>query len=387
MLQKLSKQKSAPKLWTKVREKKVPSLTKERKGKGFHWLDMILDMEKNAIEEAMGNRIKVYDLSKTLPEKLHKRVARVVPVIPREKDLFERDLKDEIVEKVEKPKAPKFTDIVKKKAFHDLPKPPGLEDIITKMRLIRIEPTFDEKRYGRRKIKNWQSGYLGKTQRERVIWNTKLYDLETNIMEKSLYDQAEHLMDETAENFCLWLNTLGRDRENDITKEYLRSLFSIEENEKLLKSIQQDPKKPKTIKDALQGAKLLKISEVVKMQTSAKGWKKKSAPPQDIKVAFGRTLPAYLRHFKQEDIEDLVIEQAFPLELRTRQVLFEGIGNLRSTQALIKYYLKNPHLKRPQYLVDNGFFEKAEKEALIEEKDMALYKLLDEKKPAIRIRK
>lgn len=48
---------------------------------------------------------------------------------------------------------------------------------------------------------------------------------------------------------------------------------------------------------------------------------------------------------------------SIPTELTSGTVLFEGIEELITTKAFVRYLLKNPHVRRPQFLIDSGAFE------------------------------
>lgn len=43
--------------------------------------------------------------------------------------------------------------------------------------------------------RNWCTSFVCKARKERVKWDTKIYDLQRSIWEKSLDEQAEQLMD------------------------------------------------------------------------------------------------------------------------------------------------------------------------------------------------
>lgn len=43
--------------------------------------------------------------------------------------------------------------------------------------------------------RNWSCSYVCKQRKERVKWDSKIYDLERSIWEKTLDEQAEQLMD------------------------------------------------------------------------------------------------------------------------------------------------------------------------------------------------
>lgn len=48
---------------------------------------------------------------------------------------------------------------------------------------------------------------------------------------------------------------------------------------------------------------------------------------------------------------------SIPTELTSGAVIFEGIDELITTKAFVRYLLKNPHIRRPKFLIDSGAFE------------------------------
>lgn len=73
------------------------------------------------------------------------------------------------------------------------------------------------------------------------------------------------------------------------------------------------------------------------------------------KVAFGRTISTKSMKCLPSKIEESY-ESYFPEELRTGELIFSGICNLKVIRNLIKYYMEHEDLKRPEYLIKNGYF-------------------------------
>lgn len=80
------------------------------------------------------------------------------------------------------------------------------------------------------------------------------------------------------------------------------------------------------------------------------------APQKPLLSAFGRTVPLKERPWVKRS-GDKVIETVYPNDLLTREKIFKGITHLRSTTALIDFYLNNPKLPRPLYLLQSGDFQ------------------------------
>lgn len=60
--------------------------------------------------------------------------------------------------------------------------------------VLNIDKPLEHKAKAKKKH-NWYCSYICKPRKQRVKWDSKIYDLECSIWEKSLDEQAEHLMD------------------------------------------------------------------------------------------------------------------------------------------------------------------------------------------------
>lgn len=65
-------------------------------GQKHFWKTSIDELEHESKEYAKQQKIKYQDLSTCLPEKLHTRVSKIIPVIPLEEDKFEEDKEVEL---------------------------------------------------------------------------------------------------------------------------------------------------------------------------------------------------------------------------------------------------------------------------------------------------
>ncbi|XP_067640746.1 uncharacterized protein [Eurosta solidaginis] len=220
---------------------------------------------------------------------------------------------------------------------------------------------------------NWTSDYICKPRRERVKWDTKIYNLEKSLAEKALDEQAEQLMDASAERFTEWLNSLSSNHESDISKAQLKALFSIEGGRKTLPSTQTEPKEIKAIAKAVEDK--LNSPEVAIELNYEHNFKEllNNVQKEAITVAFGRTVPYRDRPFSPLAREK-PIKTVFPDELLSGEKLFKGIGHLRSVKALIEFYRENTHLARPSYLEKSGLFKM--KEITTTKQEIPLYELL-----------
>lgn len=195
------------------------------------------------------------------------------------------------------------------------------------------------------------------------------------------------------------MNSLGSSNQSDITKEKLKSFFSIEGDRKLLASIITEPKEVKAIAKTVAdkwnlpevnshnsipffffvfNLYILDVFLHIQMALELKYEKYirdrlQKVPKTIIKVAFGRTVPMKDRPWLPSE-NDTLIRTAYPEELLTFEKLFKGITHLRSTRALIDFYKKTPVLHKPKYLVVNGHFK--DKEEAAARREVPLYERL-----------
>ncbi|KAH8295311.1 hypothetical protein KR018_009923 [Drosophila ironensis] len=204
---------------------------------------------------------------------------------------------------------------------------------------------------------SWYAKFLCAPRDRRVCWQTRVEHPGQNFSLVTLDEQAENLMDASAERFVEWLNSFGT-VESNLTPEKVKNLFSIKGDRTLLASVKTDPKEVNAI-----------------AQTVADKWNKPNMAielkyekhindhaarvnQKPILSAFGRTVPLKDRPWLKRS-GDMAIKTVYPEELLTREKIFKGITHLRSTTALIDFYLANPSLERPQYLLQSGDFEES----------------------------
>uniref|UniRef100_A0A1B0AHU0 Uncharacterized protein n=1 Tax=Glossina pallidipes TaxID=7398 RepID=A0A1B0AHU0_GLOPL len=335
--------------------------------KNSFWTKVVSNIERDAYERTLNDRIKNYDFSLTLPVTLRNRVAKILQY---EYDEFDRNVfiaessvdtpisfgEDE-AEADDGIKKKKTIDLFNESTCSEIER---MEHEFLVFDLVMDKP-LEHKAKQKRK-KNWCSMYICKPRKERVRWDSKIYELEGTVWEKTLDEQAEQLMDASAERFTEWLNSLGSSNQSDITKEKLKSFFSIEGDRKLLASIITEPKEVKAIaKTVADKWNLPEMALELKYEKYIKDRLQKVATTI-IKVAFGRTVPMKDRPWLPSE-NDTLIRTAYPQELLTFEKLFKGITHLRSTRALIDFYKKTPVLEKPQYLVVNGHFKDKEEAA------------------------
>uniref|UniRef100_A0A1A9WCH2 Uncharacterized protein n=1 Tax=Glossina brevipalpis TaxID=37001 RepID=A0A1A9WCH2_9MUSC len=347
--------------------------------KNSFWTKVVSDIEREAYERTLAERIRNYDFSLTLPNSLRKRVEKILEY---EYDEFDRNVF--IVESsVDTPISFGEDEVEVDDGFRKKKQTIEVFNESTCSEIERMEHeflTFDlvmdkpvEHKVKQKKKRNWCSTYICKPRKERVRWDSKIYELEGTVWEKTLDEQAEQLMDASAERFTEWLNSLGSGNQSYITKEKLKSFFSIEGDRKLLASIITEPKEVKAIaKTVADKWNLPEMALELKYEQYIRD-RFQNIPKSIIKVAFGRTVPMKDRPWLPSE-NDTLIRSAFPQELLTFEKLFKGITHLRSTRALVDFYKKTAVLERPQYLVVNGHFKGKQQAATTGE--VPLYELL-----------
>ncbi|XP_061392304.1 uncharacterized protein LOC133327783 [Musca vetustissima] len=334
--------------------------------KNSYWTRVVGEIEKKSMLKTRKEAIKKYDFSLTLPKSLKKRVAKILPYEFDEydKNVFieestveaplqlddEEDDDDEKEGEKEKRKVDfnESTCSEVERLEHEYPK-----------FVLNLEKPLEYKGKPKKK-NNWPSTFICKPRKKRVCWDSKIYDMECSIWEKSLDEQAEQLMDASAERFTTWINSLGSNRDSDISKEKLKALFSIEGERRLLASIITEPKEVKAIaKTVADKWNVPEMAIELKYENYIKN-RLKNVPKKIVTVAFGRTIPVKDRPWQPSEFDE-PIQTVFPDELLTMEKLFKGITHLRSTKLLVDFYKQQNELPRPHYLVKSGMFREKTK--------------------------
>ncbi|XP_005191645.1 uncharacterized protein LOC101901116 [Musca domestica] len=340
--------------------------------KNSYWTRVVGEIEKKSMLKTRKEAIKKYYFSLTLPKALRRRVAKILPYEFDEYDknvfieestveapmtLDEGDDEEEEEEKKEKKKPDDFNESTcseVERLEHEHPK-----------FVLNLEKPLEYKGKPKKKH-NWPSTFICKPRKKRVCWDSKIYDMECSIWEKSLDEQAEQLMDASAERFTTWINSLGSNRDSDISKEKLKALFSIEGERKLLASIVTEPKEVKAIaKTVADKWNVPEMAIELKYENYIKN-RLKNVPKKIITVAFGRTIPVKDRPWQPSEFDE-PIHTVFPDELLTMEKLFKGITHLRSTKLLVDFYKEQNELVRPYYLVKSGMFREKTKAQTVTE--------------------
>ncbi|KAM7348590.1 uncharacterized protein ACRADG_007864 [Cochliomyia hominivorax] len=339
--------------------------------KNSYWTRVVEDIERKARQQTRKDKIKKYDFSVTLPANLRKRVAKILP--------YEFDEYDKNVFITESEKEPSISfgdDEEEEKEITKKEKKPVEFNESTCSEIERLEHEHHEfvlnmdkpleHKVKTKKKRNWCSSYICKPRKERVRWDSKIYDLERSIWEKTLDEQAEQLMDASAERFTEWINSLGSNRDSDMSKEKLKALFSIEGDRKLLASILTEPKEVKAIaKTVADKWNLPEMAIELKYENYIRD-RLKHVPKKINTVAFGRTIPVKDRPWLPGDYDE-PIKTVYPEELLSLEKLFKGITHLRSTKELAEFYKKHPELEKPRYLVSAGLFKRKSKAQTVTE--------------------
>ncbi|XP_031634169.1 uncharacterized protein LOC116347630 [Contarinia nasturtii] len=212
---------------------------------------------------------------------------------------------------------------------------------------IFVEPRLEPKPLSQIKT-NWFDEFCRNTQKDRIIWESKLHEASRRFANKSMYEQVEDLMDISAEDFSECINKLADDEQHQISKEMIKKLFSIEiENDISNSLFVQKTHKPYVSEEI---AELFECPELAIERNIRKLMKqdKKSTKVSPKYHAFGRSLsPASKQIQKIKFTEPEPFN--FPEDIRSGENLFHGIDQLKSTKALINYFDEH-NLPKPKYL-------------------------------------
>lgn len=202
---------------------------------------------------------------------------------------------------------------------------------------------------------NWLCRFLCAPREQRVNWRTRVKRRGQKEHVLTLDEQAETLMDASAERFVEWLNAIGSG-DATMTPSKVKNLFSIKGDRTLLASVKTDPKEVNAIAKTV-ADKWNKPHMAIELKYEKHINDHATRPYQKPMLSsFGRTVPLRDRPWVKRS-GDTVIETVYPEELLSREKIFKGITHLRSTSALIDFYIANPSLPRPRYLLEGGDFE------------------------------
>ncbi|XP_023178307.1 uncharacterized protein LOC111604433 [Drosophila hydei] len=202
---------------------------------------------------------------------------------------------------------------------------------------------------------SWYAKFLCASREERVCWDSRVERSKAGDSAYTLDEQAENLMDASAERFIQWLNSIGT-MDTSMTPEKVKNLFSIKGDRTLLASVKTDPKEVNAIAQTVAdkwNKPHMAIELKYEKHINNHAMRETKKP---LLSAFGRTVPQKDRPWIKRS-GDKVIETVYPNDLLTREKIFKGITHLRSTTALIDFYLNNPKLARPLYLLEGGDFQ------------------------------
>ncbi|XP_037938845.1 uncharacterized protein LOC119671983 [Teleopsis dalmanni] len=335
--------------------------SKKKKGENL-MLKFANELEVLRDERVQEERIRNLDYSLTIPISLRKRVAEIIPY---EYDKFDRNAFADISKLIQKPcvdklqrgplhkKTKRAPSVFAESSCSEILK---LEAEEKKFRL-NIPPKPELFRKKKKKI-NWETEYLKKERRDRVKWNTKIYELDTKLEDLSLDVQAEIMMDAAAEKFIAWFNNIGSQRDI-MTVEKIKQLFAIEAERFFIQSIYIEPKEIKSI--AKNVAERWNMPELA-VETQFLQYledRKNYVPPNIPKVAFGRSRPLnelpWVQHKK-----DIPVKTCFSDLILSYRIVFAGITHLSTVKLLVDFYKLRPHLEVPEYLLKCGVFEEVE---------------------------
>ncbi|XP_037936128.1 uncharacterized protein LOC119670084 [Teleopsis dalmanni] len=340
-----------------------------------NWREFLDSIEKNCETAIKENHIKVLDYALTLPKKLRNRVSAIIPYKYKDFDkyaFFIEPIKKQVDSDDEAEEYSSDSDKRQKASFteSECSEVEFLEENHKGFTLVLETPQQVEETQSKQSV-NWQTTYLNQQRKDRIKWNTKIYDMEIPLLEKTLDEQAVELMDAAAERFCDWLNSIGTPNlETALTKENLKTLFAIEADKTFLATIQTNPKHIKALPKTVATKLNLPESTLEYKYNKAIKDRLEEIPEKYSAVAFGRTIPVSQRPWLPTTRRE-PITTTFPEDIASFSKLFKGINHLSTTQKLVDFYKERPHLEKPAYLVKIGEFER--QQGVVEREGIPLY--------------
>ncbi|XP_039494301.1 uncharacterized protein LOC120453601 [Drosophila santomea] len=351
-----------------------------------YWNAAIEDVEFSAACRFQP-RIPVIDYSLVLPPRLRERVKRIqnYDYSKSDEDIYIRDEMQEVrpedymsaesSEKSDEEDDHVLLEIGRKKVEEYFNESDHSDIVRMEHEFEKFDLKLDEPVGHTHRVvdkSSWYAKFLCAPRDKRVSWQSRVEHPGQNYSLVTLDEQAENLMDASAERFVEWLNSFGT-LESNLTPEKVKNLFSIKGDRTLLASVKTDPKEVNAIAQTVADkwnkphmAIELKYEKHINDQASRVNQK-------PLLSAFGRTVPLKDRPWLKRP-GDTAIKTVYPEDLLTREKIFKGITHLRSTTALIDFYLAHPELERPQYLLQSGDFEESSASESVAE--VPLYELL-----------
>lgn len=234
--------------------------------------------------------------------------------------------------------------------------------------VLRIDPPPEPRRPKASGITHWASKMIQQPRAERVRWPSKIYKSDRKTSHLGQFQQTAERMDWAAEDFTNWLEAFADDHEAiskpTVNKALIKQMFSITQAMDASNALVTIPTQRKVIPEAVaQSQSMPKRSvdyQVQQQLQQIKDQQHNSKRPKRQLHAFGRSFAKGDEppRVMDENIQPLVPN--FPLDIRTKRSVFQGIAHLRSTRIFVQFLEENPDIRRPTYLVDKNMFSGSE---------------------------
>lgn len=204
---------------------------------------------------------------------------------------------------------------------------------------------------------HWLSRMRDQCKHDRICWPSKIYRFDRMFSQRSLFDQAEQMMDWGADDFVTWLATIGDpDDVSTVSRDVVKQLFSIGAEGDASRALYVEPQLRKAIPHAMAGALgIPKMSLDYNVNRLLHSDERNKLRPSHRRVAFGRSKPsADCFESCADGIRPL--EPRFPASMRSKRAIFEGITHLRATGTLVEHLRDHREIRKPAYLVEQRMF-------------------------------
>lgn len=193
-------------------------------------------------------------------------------------------------------------------------------------------------------LMNWVSEYTNKLKKEKILWQTKLFQNSKETHEKRLFEQTEELIDIAAICFAIWLKQM--DEESNINKEFVKELFSIEIEGDASKALIIEPKELSFVPHEV--SKMLNLQEL-SIQCNVINILEKDSKLKMINL--GRNPSKATGDYRSNERCNIKDQMS---DIYSLKFVFQSILHLRATGALMKLLETNPDFPRAKYLLKNN---------------------------------
>lgn len=234
--------------------------------------------------------------------------------------------------------------------------------------VLHIDPPPEPRRPKASGTVHWASKRIQQKRAERVIWPSKIYKSDRLTSHLGQFQQTADRMDRAAEDFTNWLEAFADDHEAiskpTVNKALIKQMFSITQAMDASNALVTIPTQRKAISEAVaQSQSMPERSVDYQVQKQLHQIKDK------LRISNMPSRHAFGRSFSKGDVPPRGLDENikplvpnFPLDIRTKRSVFQGIEHLRSTRLFVQFLEENPDITRPAYLVEKNMFHGTEQQ-------------------------